>query len=117
MSGRPLTHPKRALLVAWLEGAPDVDDAIAEHVGHCTKCAGRLSELADADGREGGGDEDALADALREIYAPPPDLTQRVMNKIDERERADRELSLFLGLFSIGKDAAELFLPPDGDES
>lgn len=148
MSRRPLTHPKRAMLVAWLDGAPDVDDVIAEHVGHCTKCSERLAELAatalaageEAAGTPGATDtatgaasdaeadtgpdtgadagiDDTLAAALREIYAPPADLTQRVMKKIDERERADRELSLFLGLFSIGKDAAELFLPPDGDDS
>ncbi len=115
MSRISFTHPNRSQLLAWLDGVATDDSVITMHVDQCDKCAQRLNELAD------GADEpvvdDELATAIRQAYEPPADLNSRVLKKIDERERADRELNLFLGLFAIGKDAAELMLPRDGDES
>lgn len=106
-------HPSREQLLDWLNGSSADDSVITMHLDQCEKCEHRLTELA-------GGDDvvdDDLANAIREVYVPPEDLNTRVLEKIDERERADRELSLFLGLFAIGKDAAELMMPSDGEDT
>lgn len=115
MSRLSFKHPSREQLLAWLNGASVDDSVITMHIDQCDKCAQRLSDLADE--ADDGAVDDELASAIREVYEPPADLNTRVLKKIDERERADHEMNLFLGLFAIGKDAAELMMPSDGDES
>lgn len=115
MSRISFRHPSHSQLAAWLDGTDHDDAVITMHVDGCERCAARLDELAT------GGDDEAmaveLADALREVYEPPADLTERVLERIDERERVNREINLFLGLFAIGKDAAELLMPSEDDET
>ncbi len=117
-----ILHPSRRRLLAWLEhddgvasNAGDLD-AVNDHVEQCERCATRLEDLSS------GADEPAefaeeLGAALRQVYEPPPGINDRVMKKIDERERADREISLFLGLFAIATDTADLMLPDDSPGS
>ncbi len=111
------SHPNRKRLQAWLDApealADDADEfaAITRHVESCERCAARLEALALDDDLDAPPDPE-LAAAIRDIYEPPADLTDRVVTRVAERERADREVSLFLGLFGIAKDAVELFLPP-----
>ena len=76
----------------------------------------RLEELASTSIDEIGFD-DEITDALREVYAAPDDIEARVLRSIEARERADRELSLLLGIFAIAKDTAELLLPDDTDRT
>jgi hypothetical protein len=117
MSRLSFKHPNRKQLLAWLSGSSPDDSVITMHVDRCDRCADLLGELAGGLGDDGAVVDDDLANAIREVYEPPADLNSRVLKKIDARERADRELNLFLGLFAIGKDAAELMMPPDGDET
>ena len=108
------SHPNRKRLQAWLDDAPLASDEAASldaHIAQCDRCATRIESLV------GGVDlelapDDELAEAIRDAFTPPDDLNDRVMRTIDERERADREISLLLGMFSIAKDAAELMMPP-----
>lgn len=114
-----LAHPSHKRLRAWLErSAPATgddrdarnDDAVTAHVEHCERCADRLVALSfeDSDDEALGGE---IAMALREALAPPPGINDRVLRAIDERQRADREVNLLLGLFSIATDAVDLLLP------
>lgn len=115
MSRISFKHPNREQLLAWLNGVSADDSVITMHVDQCDRCAERLNELAELG--DDSAVDDELATAIREVYEPPEDLNSRVLEKIDERERTDREVNLLLGLFAIGKDAADLMMPPDGEES
>jgi hypothetical protein len=119
-----VTHPTRKRLVAWLErddvaftgrDGERAGDSVTAHVERCSRCADRLEELSgEPDRSEPLGDEIGIA--LRDVYEPPAGINDRVLRAIDERKRADEEMSLFLGLLSIATDAAELLLP-DADRT
>ena len=115
MARLALGHPSRKRLATWLD-ASDAAPAVTAHVETCERCARRLEELASTSLDDVGLD-DEITDALREAYAAPVDIEDRVLRSIDARERADRELSLLLGLFAIAKDTAELLLPDDTDRT
>lgn len=103
-----LLHPSRRRLLHWLV-RPE-SESITSHVESCNRCAERLEHLAeDTDARA---PDAALSGAIRAAYAPPEDQTERVLERISERERAERELDMFLGLFSVFTEAAELIFPP-----
>lgn len=106
---RGLFHPSRSRLREWLDtGAPA---GVGEHVERCDTCADRLEEIDQADPApttfDGSG---PLRAALAELIAPPDDLTDRVLIGLDGRRRAERELALFAGLFSIGIETAQLMI-------
>jgi hypothetical protein len=115
MARLALGHPSRKRLATWLD-ASDAVPAVTEHLETCERCAGRLEELAETSPEDDGLDRE-IGEALREAYAAPEGIEDRVLRSIDARERADREMNLLLGLFSIAKDAAELMLPDDDDRS
>lgn len=106
------SHPSRRRLAEWLRSVDaEADPAIGDHVEGCETCAERLDELATkvVATAELTPDDD-LADAIREVYAPPDDLVRRVIEHVDERQRAEQEFSLFVGLFGIAADAADLMM-------
>jgi hypothetical protein len=116
-----LTHPNRKRLLAWLDRelivspvsadgrARRVDEAVTAHVEHCDRCADRLEHLSgDETQDESPGN---IGVALRDVYQPPQGINDRVLRAIDDRKRVDEEVNLFLGLFSIATDAADLMLP------
>lgn len=115
MARLALGHPSRKRLATWLD-ASDASPAVTAHVETCERCAGRLEELASTSVDDIGFD-DEITDTLREVYAAPDDIEARVLRSIEARERADRELSLLLGIFAIAKDTAELLLPDDTDRT
>lgn len=117
MARLAISHPSRKRLIAWLDH-PDASESqsVTTHVERCDRCADRLEELsADVSGEDDRLDPQ-LSAALREVFEPPAGISERVMRSIDERERADRELNLFLGLFAIPSDAASLMLPDESAE-
>ncbi len=71
-----------------------------------------LEQLADESGAPAIGPGGALGDAIRAAMPPPEDLNERVLQRIASRQRAERELSLFLGLIAIPRDAVDLMMPP-----
>lgn len=109
------THPSRQRLLAWLD-ATDESSGITEHVEHCDRCASRIEELADQPDPPESSMTTSLGDALREAYEPPDGINDRVMEKIKQRQLADREMNVLLGLFAIPKDAVTLLLPSDTEE-
>ena len=115
MARLALGHPSRKRLAVWLD-ASDAAPAITEHLETCERCAERLEHLADVS-LDDDDIDGQIGDALREAYAAPDGISDRVLRSIDARERADREMNLLLGLFSIAKDAAELMLPDDDDRA
>ncbi len=115
MARLALGHPSRKRLATWLD-ASEASPAVTAHVETCERCAGRLEDLA-AGAPDDVALDDRLGDALREAYAAPDGIEDRVLRSIDARERADRELNLLLGIFAIAKDTAELMLPGDTDRS
>ena len=111
MARLALGHPSRKPLAGWLD-ASDAAPAITAHLETCERCADRLERLADQ-AMDDHPLDPAIGEALREAYAAPDGINDRVMRSIDARERADREMDLLLGMFAIAKDAAELMLPDD----
>lgn len=113
MARLALGHPSRKRLETWLD-ATDAAPAVTAHLESCERCASRLEELVEPSLEDSDLDEE-IADVLREAYAAPDGIEDRVLRSIDARERADREMNLLLGIISIAKDTAELMLPEDGD--
>ena len=107
-------HPSRSKLRDWLAAlAPS--EKVTVHVESCERCASRLIDLAD---RETGGvdkatDEALLAQVVKNEWAPPADLAERVIRGIDERQRNERDLNVMLGLFGVATETASLMLPPE----
>ena len=108
-------HPSRQRLLVWLD-ATDESSGITEHVDQCERCAERIEELAGQSDADGLALALSLGDALRAEYEPPVDINDRVLEKIRQRQLADREMNVLFGLFSIPKDAVELLLPSDTNE-
>ncbi len=109
MSPIRLTHPRRSRLLEWLETGDD--ERVTQHVEHCDRCARDLEELSAEPGSLALEPDGELGDAIRAAMPPPDDLNERVMRRIEARRLAERELSLFLGLFSIPRDAVDLMMP------
>lgn len=105
-----LTHPRRKRLAEWL--ADGEDGGITAHVETCERCASTLEELSVEAGLPDLEPDAELGRAIRESLPSPEGLNERVMLKIAERERAEQEMSLFIGLISLPKDAVELMMPP-----
>lgn len=107
-----LFHPSSSRLREWLEtGEPA---GVGEHVEHCDKCADRLEHLDDDDPLVLSLEPSApLRQALTAALSPPEDLSQRVLQGVARRSRADEELQLFAGLFSIGIETARLMIDTD----
>lgn len=112
MARLAFTHPSRQRLAAWLD-ATDESSGITDHVEQCERCAARIEELAE----QSDVPSSTLGDALRVAYEPPEGINDRVMEKIKQRQLADRELNVLFGLFSIPKDAVTLMLPSVTDET
>ena len=112
-------HPSRRRLAEWLDST-SVESVVTEHVDRCERCAVRLEEIATESGVVDDLADDVFASALREAFPTPVDIDDRVLASVRARERAERELNLFLGLFGVIPDALDLLLPdgaaPDGDE-
>jgi hypothetical protein len=89
-------------------------EKVTTHVEACERCASRLVDLAD---NETGGaviatEEAMLAQVVKTEWAPPADLTERVIRGIDERAQNERDLNVMLGLFGVATETASLMLPP-----
>lgn len=109
--GLGLFHPSRARLREWLDtGGPA---GVADHVERCDTCAARLDEIDAAEPATADADAPtSIRSALADLIAPPTDLVEQVLRGVDDRRRAERELALIAGLFSIGIETAQLLLDP-----
>lgn len=107
--GFDLRHPSGARLRTWLDtGAPA---GVGEHVEGCERCADRLEAIDQTDARDVADDEPvSLRQVLTELVSPPADLPNRVLRGVERRQRAEREMMLFAGLFSIGVETAHVLL-------
>lgn len=114
MARLAFAHPSRQRLLAWLD-ATDESSGVTEHVEQCERCASRIEELAEQSDLDRATDA-SLGDALRVAYEPPEDINDRVMETIKQRQLADREMNVLLGLFAIPKDAVTLLLPSNEDD-
>ena len=104
-------HPSKGRLRHWLETGDPA--GVGDHVEQCERCANQLEQLDD-----GVYDLDApspLRLALTAALTPPDDLNERVLHGVEVRRRADQELALFAGLFSIGMETAQLMIGSDHD--
>lgn len=109
-----LWHPSSKRLHRWLDtGEPN---GVGEHVEGCRRCADRLEEIDEATPLTLDG-PNPLRQALTELIAPPPDLNDRVLRGVEARGRAEREMMLIAGLFSIGVETAQLLFEPAVAES
>ena len=111
MSRVKLSHPRRSRLLEWLETGDG--DRITQHVEHCDRCARVLEELSVEPGAPELEGEAELGAAIREAMSPPANLNERVLRQVEARQRAERELSLFLGLIAIPRDAVDLMMDPE----
>lgn len=107
-------HPSRSKLRDWLSAlAPS--EKVTTHVESCERCASRLVDIADNEtsGVEVATEEALLAEVVKSEWAPPADLTERVIRGIDERAQNERDLNVMLGLFGVATETASLMLPPE----
>lgn len=110
-------HPSQAQLATWLEtGGPD---DVTAHVDQCERCANSLERIDGQDEQSGasttaGGRR--LAQALSALWEAPADLQTRVIERVDSRVRAEKDLAVLAGLFTIGVETAQLMIP-GGPES
>lgn len=110
-----LFHPSSSRLREWLETGEPV--GVGEHVEHCDKCADRLEHLDEGDPLLLSLEPSApLRQALTTAFSPPEDLNERVLRSVARRSRADEELQLFAGLFSIGIETARLMIDTDASQ-
>lgn len=107
-------HPSRSKLREWL-AALSPSEKVTVHVESCERCASRLVDLADgeAQGVDQATDDALLAAAVKAEWAPPADLAERVIRRIDERQQNERDLTVMLGLFGVATETASLMLPPE----
>ncbi len=113
-----LVHPSRSKLRDWLLSlAPS--EKVTVHVESCERCASRLIDLADREtnGVDKATEEALLAQVVKTEWAPPADLAERVIRRIDERQRNERDLNAMLGLFSVATETASLMLPPEPNKA
>lgn len=105
------SHPGRSKLREWLV-APSPSASVTAHVETCERCATRLEDLAakDSDGVAAATDNAILARTIKSSWAPRSDLTDRVIQGIDERRRNERDLDVMIGLLGIATEAATLML-------
>lgn len=105
-----LFHPSTNRLRVWLDtGAPE---GVGTHVEQCERCAAKLEDIAESAAT----DLDEIGSfqaALTALLEPPDDLSERVARGVVQRQHADRELSLLVGLFSIGVETTQLMIDPE----
>ncbi len=106
---RPLIHPSRSKLAAWLEsGGPDKVD---HHVSNCDRCASKLESIdTPATG---------LSQALQSILEAPDDLADRMNVRVETALRRREEFMLLAGLLGIPIETARIVMssPPAGDDN
>lgn len=104
-------HPSQAQLRQWLDtGGPD---EVTAHVDQCERCANALEGIAN----EGDAAEPTpamsgrLAQAMSTLWEAPADLQSRVIERVDNRMRAENDLAVIAGLLTIGVETAQLMIP------
>lgn len=111
-------HPSRRRLREWFDldaSAPNSDfEAIGSHLDHCERCAQTLEDLSNENNEAVEFDE-RIGAVLREVYSPPEGIDDRVMKTLNDRQRSERDLNLFLGLFGLAGDTADLMLSRDDE--
>ncbi len=105
-------HPSRKRLERWLN-ASDASPEVTRHLDTCERCAQRIEELAAESTDDDEGFIGQVGVVLRQVYSAPEGIAERVMTSIESRERADREMNLLFGMFSIPRETAELMLPEE----
>lgn len=109
-------HPSQNDLSTWLEtGGPD---EVTAHVDQCERCANALERIANDDEQSNesatvGGRR--LTQALAALWEAPADLQTRVIERVDDRIRAEKDLAVLAGLFTIGVETAQLMVPRTPD--
>lgn len=115
-------HPRTAALEAWLAGTSHDADVDA-HLAHCQRCANLLEEL------EGGADTPAplgftsapspidVGQALAEALAPPADLTERLVARVNAKLSSRQVMGVVADLFGAGIETTRLLLIEDPDDN
>ena len=106
-------HPNQQQLSSWLNGEHTELD---EHIDSCVKCANSLDELDTATTDNVSAISADLRPALLTLLQPPPDLHERISERIAIRLQDRNDADLFGSLLSIPLEAGRIFLALD-DES
>ena len=104
---KPLRHPSKRRLLAWLESG---DASLDDHLATCERCASRLEDLSQP--------ETAIRDALREMLRPPEDLQPRLRAGIARKMQTREDLKLLFELMGIPWQTARVLSkpPPPSDD-
>ena len=86
-------HPSTRRLRHWLDGGPDAEPAVDEHVLTCDRCANRLEDLAHP--------LPELGSALSQSLSTPDDLVSRLGVRMNESIRNREDLALFFELMGV----------------
>ncbi len=106
-------HPSRSKLRDWL-AALTPSEKVTVHVESCERCASKLMALSERETSavDKATEEAVLAQVVKNEWAPPADLAERVIKGIDERTRNQRDLNVMLGLIGVASETASLMVPP-----
>jgi len=101
-------HPHTVALERWLSG--HIDHEVDQHVDRCHRCAAILEEL-DAS------TDFALRSALTEAFAPPDNLTERLVAGVNAELSARQVIDVVADLFGAGIDTTRLLLTEGTDDN
>lgn len=105
-------HPNQQQLSSWLNGEHTELD---EHIDSCLKCANSLDELDTTSTGNVSAISADLRPALLTLLQPPPDLHERISERIAIRLQDRSDADLFGSLLSIPIEAGRIFLSLDDD--
>ncbi|MEM8922809.1 MAG: hypothetical protein AAGD35_04845 [Actinomycetota bacterium] len=105
-----LRHPDPETLRHWLAG--QINGDVDRHVGTCQRCAALMEEFDDDSGPD-----EALKAALSHVLSPPEDLTQRLIDGVNDRISSRQIMSLVADVFAAGLETSRMLLVEEPDDT
>jgi len=101
-------HPTDDALMHWLADEGEPDEKVDAHLDSCDRCAEVVEGLASGD--------KAIGDALALVLAPPPDLTDRLEQKVAASLSSRQIIDVVADLFGAGFETSRLLLSEENND-
>ncbi|MFV0526002.1 MAG: anti-sigma factor family protein [Acidimicrobiales bacterium] len=105
-------HPSHAELETWLNGNDALAprrydaDAVDRHLRTCERCAAAIERLASDDGD--------IGSQLSLVLAPPPDLNDRLEQRVADTLNSRQVLGVVADLFGAGLETSRMLFIDEG---
>lgn len=101
-------HPSDEAIALWLSGG-ETDTKVDNHLCSCERCAAVVEELASGAA--------PISEALAVALAPPPDLTDRLEQRVAAKLSSRQIMNVVADLFGAGFETTRLlFIEDDNDD-